>query len=134
MALVLPPNWCLLFFPDPEEKFTTARLKQVLAEHGFEVHADEQPFEIHFGDGLCLAVSMRRGSHVETMVRGLVGKRRKHRLLIPGCDTEVKIELSDVEAVLDEINTLIEVQAALQEATQGLMYMSWNQNFVGPTD
>jgi hypothetical protein len=59
---------------------------------------------------------------------------RKYRKLIPGCDTEILIELSNVEEVLDEINTLIEVQATLQAATGGLMYLSWNHNFVGPDD
>ena len=40
----------------------------------------------------------------------------------------------DLEAVLDEINTLIEVQSILQSATHGLMYLSWNHNFAGPDD
>ncbi len=79
-------------------------------------------------------VSIERGSFIETVIRGLVGPRRKHRKLIPGCDTEIKIQLSDVEETLDEINTLIIVQSALQSATHGLMYMSWNHNFVGPDD
>jgi hypothetical protein len=79
-------------------------------------------------------VSIHRGSFVEPVIRALVGPRRKHRKLIPGCDTEIKIELRDVEEALDEINTLIQVQWALQAATHGLMYLSWNHNFAGPDE
>jgi hypothetical protein len=39
-----------------------------------------------------------------------------------------------VEAMLEEINTLIEVQSTLQAATGGLMYLSWNHNFAGPDE
>jgi hypothetical protein len=134
MALMLPPNWCLIFFRDPEAEFTSTRLKQVLTSTRLTVTGDEQPFAVRWHNGPTLSVSVQRGSYVETMIRGLVGQRRKHRTLSPGCDTEIRIELPDVETVLDEINTLIEVQCLLQTATRGLMYLSWNQHFAGPDD
>jgi hypothetical protein len=134
MALILPPNWCLIFFRDPAAEFTPARLKQVLQDARLTVTGNEQPFSVRWHDGPTLLVSVQRGSYVETVIRGLVGKHRKHRTLIPGCDTQIKIELQDVEAALDEINTLIEVQSTLQAATRGLMYLSWNHNFAGPDE
>ena len=36
--------------------------------------------------------------------------------------------------VLDEMNTVIEVQTTLQAATRGLVYTSWNDGFAGPDD
>ena len=39
-----------------------------------------------------------------------------------------------MEAVLDEINTLIEVQSTLQASNGGLMYLSGNHNFAGPDE
>jgi hypothetical protein len=134
MALILPRNWCLIFFRDPEAQFTPARLKQVLQDARLTVTGDAEPFVVRWHDGPTLSVSIQRGSYVETVIRGLVGQRRKYRTQIPGCDTQIKIELPDVEEVLDEINTLIEVQSTLQAATRGLMYMSWNHNFAGPDD
>jgi hypothetical protein len=62
----------------------------------------------------------QRDSEIETVIRGLVGQRRKYRTLIPGCDAQIKM--------------LIEVQSTLQKATQGLMYMSWNDDFAGPNE
>ncbi|MCI0459387.1 MAG: hypothetical protein L0Z62_20750 [Gemmataceae bacterium] len=134
MALMLPPNWCLIFFRDPEAEFTPARMKRLLLDRGLTVTGKEEPFTVRWGDGPPLYVAIHRGSYIETIIRGLVGRRRKHRKRIPGCDTEIQIVLSDIEEVLDEINTLIEVQSTLQDATHGLMYLSWNHNFVGPDD
>lgn len=133
MALILPPNWCLIFFRDPEEKFTPKRLKQAIQDAGLKVAGTKQPFEIRCGRrGPVLSVSISRGEEIETIIRGLVGKSRKYRKLIPGCDTQVLIELSDVEAVLDEGEALADTQIAIQEATHGLMYLSWNDVFTGP--
>ena len=81
-----------------------------------------------------LSVTVRHATSVETVVRGLVGRRRKHRNLIPGRDAQITIELPDVEAVLDEINTLIKVQSTLQASTGGLMDLSGNHNFAGPDE
>jgi hypothetical protein len=135
VALILPPNWCLFFFRDPRVEFTTARLKECLREAGLSVLGDEEPLRVRWvGEGPELFVSIHRGSVAETIARGVVGKRRKHRTLIPGCDAYVMITFHDLEEVLDEINTLNQVQWAVQAATRGLGYNSWNQAMWGPDD
>lgn len=40
MALMLPPNWCLIFFRDPAREFIPARLKRVLVEARLTVTGD----------------------------------------------------------------------------------------------
>ena len=132
--LILPQNWCLIFFRDPAGEFTTERLKQALLSDSLPVLTDGEPYEVRYPAGPPLRVSLSRGSSIETIVRGLVGRGRKHRDLIPGLDTQITVEADDLEATLDEINTLIMVQDALRKATQGLMYLSWNRAFVGPGD
>jgi hypothetical protein len=132
MALILPPNWCLVFFRDPESKFTSAQVKKILEGRGLTVTGTAEPFSIQWEDGPTLSASIQRGKSIETVLRGLVGRSRKYAQLVPGCDAQITIVLSNVVAVLDEINTLIELQATLQDATQGLMYTSWNQKFSAP--
>lgn len=134
MALILPRNWCLIFFRDPKAEFDASRLKKALGDAGLTVTGRKEPFKVRWGDGPTMQVSIFRGKSIETIVRGLVGKQRKYAKLVKGCDAQVKIELDNVEEVLDEINTLIEVQTTLQSATQGLMYNSWNDRFSGPED
>jgi hypothetical protein len=135
VALLLPPNWCLFFFRDPCAEFTTARLKECLLAGGLNVSGDEEPLRVSWkGDGPDLFVSIHRGRIAEIIARGVVGKRRKHRTLIPGCDAHVKITFHDLEEVLDEINTLNQVQWTIQKATRGLGYNSWNQAMWGPDE
>jgi len=43
-----------------------------------------------------------------------------------------EIGIADLDEVLDEINTLIEVQCTLQDATSGYLFNSWNGEVSGP--
>jgi hypothetical protein len=135
VTLILPPNWCLFFFRDPRAEFTTARLKECLLADGLSVSGDDEILRVRWKeDGPVLFVSIHRGPVAETIARSVVSTRRKQRKLIPGCDCYVRITINDLEAVLDEINTLIEVQGAIQRATRGLGYYSWNQEMWEPDD
>jgi hypothetical protein len=133
MTLILSPNICLLFFRDPRATFTPAKLKQLLGKQLTETGGDP-PFAYRFGEGPTLYVSIQRGDFVEVIGRRLMGRGRKYRSLIAGCDTQIEITFHDLEEVLDEINTLIDIQATLQDATRGLLYRSWNHTFSGPED
>ncbi len=134
MGILVPINWCLIFFRDPDHEFTPDQLRQVLVAARLSVTGDEQPFAVQYHNGPILSVSVQHATYLETIISGLSGLRRKHRPLIPGCNTQITIELPDVEAVLDESNTLVEAQSTLQAATGGLMYMSWNLKFAGPDE
>ncbi len=48
------------------------------------------------------------------------------------CDARFEIMLADVEEVLDETNTLAEVEMTLQELTQGFIHRSWNGSVSPP--
>jgi hypothetical protein len=133
MTLILSPNLCLLFFRDPDGTFTPARLKQVLGSKLTETGGDP-PFAFRWGNGPILYLAIKRGEFVETFGRRLMGRRRKYRPLLSGCDTQIEITFRNLEEVLDEINALIDVQHLLQSATGGLLYRSWNQTFSGPED
>src|SRR5262249_54554757 len=43
-----------------------------------------------------------------------------------------EIGMDDLDTALDEVNTLIEVQAALQDASQGFLFLPWNGNLSEP--
>ena len=47
-------------------------------------------------------------------------------------DAQFEITFGDLDEVLDEINTLIEVQATLQGATHGYQYNAWNRQWSAP--
>ena len=50
---------------------------------------------------------------------------------LKGCDARFVIEFDDLDAVLDETNTLIELQGALQEAAPSAVFFNaWNGNLM----
>jgi hypothetical protein len=63
-----------------------------------------------------------------------MGRARKYRALAAASDAYIEIKFEDLDEVLYEINTLIQVQITLQETTRGLMYCSWNQTFSVPDE
>ena len=132
MAFFIHPNQCLMFFHDPEEAFTPARLKQVLADDGVTADGDAEPFALRWGDEPTLYASIVRGAVAAVLAGRLMGRGRKHRALAAASNAYIEIKFESLDEVLDEINTLIQVQATLQQATGGLLYCSWNQSFSGP--
>ena len=128
------PNTCLLFFRDPDARFGAARLRELLADRALTVTGDEPPFAVRFRDGPTLYLSLTRGDEAEVLASRLMGRGHGRRDQTAGCDAYIEITFDDLDEVLDEINTLIEVQATLQTATGGLMYCSWNQNWAGPDE
>ena len=48
------------------------------------------------------------------------------------CGSRFKVVFDDLDAVLDECNSLMEAEVALQEASQGYLFLSWNGNLSEP--
>jgi hypothetical protein len=47
-------------------------------------------------------------------------------------DRRFEVPMDDLEAALDDYNTMFEVQATLQNLTGGYIVMSWNGNVIAP--
>jgi hypothetical protein len=47
-------------------------------------------------------------------------------------DARFEIAIEDLDEALDEINTLIDVQSALQEVSNGYLFLPWNGHLSGP--
>jgi hypothetical protein len=47
-------------------------------------------------------------------------------------DARFEIGMDDLDEVLDEANTLMEVQGTLQDASQGLLFLPWNGRLIEP--
>jgi hypothetical protein len=55
-----------------------------------------------------------------------------HAAAMRECAARFEVVIDDLDAALDEINTLIEVQGALQDASRGFLFLSWNGNLSEP--
>jgi hypothetical protein len=134
MAFFIDPDQFLLFFRDPDGAFTTARMKEVLARWDFTVEGEAEPFAVRwFGEGPVFYASIIRGMVAPILAGRLLGRRRrKHRALAESCDAYIKIKFESLDEVLEAAGTLVALKEALQTTTDGLVYYSWNQMFIGP--
>jgi hypothetical protein len=86
---------------------------------------------VRWGDGPALYVGFASGEDVRQEAAG-IGERTPHAEALGGCDARFEIAFDDLGEVLDEINTLIEVQATLQDATRGFLFNPWNGELSAP--
>jgi hypothetical protein len=61
-----------------------------------------------------------------------IGRGTEHAEAMAAFDARFEVEFDDLEDALDEINTLMEVQGALQDASQGYLFLPWNANICKP--
>ena len=61
-----------------------------------------------------------------------IGEGTEHADAMRRCDARFEIVIEDLDAALDEINTLIEVQATLQDASRGYLFNDWNGQLSEP--
>jgi hypothetical protein len=63
---------------------------------------------------------------------GEISEGTPHAADMSRCEVRFEILIDDLDAVLDETNTLIETQLTLQTATGGFMFNTWGGQVVGP--
>lgn len=68
-----------------------------------------------------------RGMHVRTKALD-VGQGSEYQGGLAKCDACFVVCFQDLEMALDEINTLINVQAMLEALIPGFLFMDWNKN------
>jgi hypothetical protein len=61
-----------------------------------------------------------------------IGAGTPYEAVLGECSARFEISFDDLDEVLDEINTLIEIQGALQEISQGYLFRSWNSTISEP--
>lgn len=104
---------------------------RLLSECGQAVTLQADRLTTGWPGGPQFRVWFETGEHVKEDAAG-IGKGTEHEAAMRDCDARFEIGIDDLDEALDEINTLIEVQCTLQEATRGFLYPTWNNNLSGP--
>lgn len=60
-----------------------------------------------------------------------IGERRGEPALA-ACNARFEVSVDDLDAALDEVNTLMELEGTLQDASQGYLFLTWNSNLLPP--
>lgn len=61
-----------------------------------------------------------------------ISENSKFEAELSKCDAMFEIKIENLDIALDEINTLIEVQGAVQDACKGYLFTPWNGNISEP--
>jgi hypothetical protein len=57
----------------------------------------------------------------------------QHAAALLPCDVRFEVLFDEIDAALDEFNTLVLIQEALEKATGGFLFNTWNGEFPGAT-
>ena len=108
-----------------------AGARRALEATTLTVDGDDQELRVRWADGPVLRVSLERGPGVLAEAHEL-GAGTAFVTQLQACDARLVIAFDDLGAVLDEVNTLIETQVTLQQATQGILFNTWNDEMSAP--
>jgi hypothetical protein len=135
LSLIIEPNLCLIFCTASPGQVAPARLRRLLSGAGLDVAGAKLPLAIRDPGGTAFTLTVTRGAVVGTLAHRLLGRRRKYREALVGCDTQFEIRFADLDEVFSQaLETLIEIQETLKDATRGVVYRSWNDTWSGPDD
>ena len=80
---------------------------------------------MQLGDSPVFRIARSSEPHV-VIESAEIGDGSPHSDAVSKCDSRFEVLTDDLDSALDEINTLIDVQATLQDATEGFMFTCWN--------
>ncbi len=120
---------CMVFFESAN--FTLEGAIQSLTGCGLEVSRDGELIRVGRTDGPWFEVGLARGDVVRAEASE-IGAGTPHAGAMSRCDARFEIHIADLGEALDEINTLMEVQGALQDASKGFLFLPWNGALTEP--
>ena len=108
-------------------------LHDALLESGLSILRHENTLAVWLEDGPLLFITMLTGEAVQ-QESARIGIGTSYAEELTHCQTRIEIAFDDLEEVRTEVETLVEVQALLQEATQGFIFNTWNGKLAPPPD
>ncbi len=119
----------IVMFHDPALDLAGAR--RALEATTLNVDGDDRELRVRWATGPVLRVTLERNPGVLAEA-GELGAGTAFATQLQVCDARFVIAFDDLDAVLDEANTLIETQLTLQHATRGILFNTWNDEMSGP--
>lgn len=122
----------MVFFASKADSPDLDAASRLLIAQGLDVAADGDALVVQWEeDGPALRIRLSAAPHVSAEAID-IAKDTMHATAMRECDARFEIDIEDLDETLDEINTLIEVQGTLQDATGGYLFNSWNGELSAP--
>jgi len=114
----------------PREGIDLAALDTALREQDLTATKAGDHLEVSYPGAPLFRVRFEAAQAVRVLMEKLREDYRGAKLA--GCDSAIQVEVTDLAAALDEANTLIDIQLALQTLTGGYLYAGWNGTLTPP--
>ena len=114
---------CFILFQSPGISLDQAA--ELFAPPHWRVNRVDGMLVLQLGDSPVFRIARSSEPHV-VIESAEIGDGSPHSDAVSKCDSRFEVLTDDLDSALDEINTLIDVQATLQDATEGFMFTCWN--------
>ncbi|MDR2328561.1 MAG: hypothetical protein LBE58_03120 [Comamonas sp.] len=123
------PATCFIFFRPGQATLSDAA--QALHELGLEVDAQADCIEVSDTDSPTFRIYWETAAHVLAEARE-IARHTAYGDAMAQCTERFAIQIEDLDDALDEVNTLMEIQATLQNISEGYLYLPWNESLLAP--
>lgn len=114
---------CFVFFRSGA--CTLQLAEQELQRYKLNVRQDGNDLLVGRPGAPVFRITLTEQPHVRREAKE-IARGTEHEGTMGQCDARFEITIDDLEQVLEEINTLMEVQGALQDASSGYLFLPWN--------
>ena len=115
---------CLVFCSSDRANLNDAQA--ALEQNDLTVERDNDSLVCFWGDSPRFTLRFNQEEEVRAEAKTLSEEYPNYRTKLKNCNARFEISFADLSEVLNEINTLIEIQLTLQDITEGIVFTSWN--------
>ena len=115
---------CMILFPSNRANLDDAQT--ALDKDYLTVERDNNRLVCFWDNSPKFTIYLNQGEEVLAEAKTMGEEYPNYRSKLKNCDARFEIYFADLSEVLNEINTLIEIQLTLQDATEGIVFTSWN--------
>ena len=120
---------CMIFFNSEQCDFNKAL--ESLKSYGLNTLTNGKSIVANHNSSPKFEINMVNENHVlDDAIK--ISKGTEFESKMSKCNVRFEIKISNLNEALNEINTLMEVQGALQDASKGYLFTPWNNNISEP--
>ena len=115
---------CMILCSSDRANLDEARTE--LEQDGLTVERDNDKLICFRDNSPRFTIYLNHGEEVRAEAKTMYEEYPNYRSKLKNCDARFEIYFADLSEVLNEINTLIDIQLTLQDTTEGIVFTSWN--------